>query len=157
MQPAKKSVFRELDGEVDQLWAEAVAYWRIGEPLYLTGALADAAAEEQESHREVSPREGAIAEFLCRQVPADWSKWPQQRRMIFWNGGTVGETVSLVGRDRICVQEVWCEALGGDLKLMKYSDAQEINEIIARTPGWKKEKKAMRFGPYGPQKGFTKV
>ena len=77
--------------------------------------------------------------------------------MIFWNGGTVGETVSLVGRDRICVQEVWCEALGGDLKLMKYSDAQEINEIIARTPGWKKEKKAMRFGPYGPQKGFKKV
>ena len=157
VQPAKKSVFHELDGEVDQLWAEAVAYWRIGEPLYLTGDLADAAAEEQESHREVSPCEGAIAEFLCRQVPADWSKWPQQRRMIFWNGGTVGETVSLVGRDRICVQEVWCEALGGDLKLMKYSDAQEINEIIARTPGWKKEKKAMRFGPYGPQKGFTKV
>lgn len=151
-----KSVFTQLDGEVDQLWAEAMARWRLGEPLYLEGALALAAAEEQEDHRETSPREGQIREFVGRQVPKDWSKWSLDRRRIFWNGTTAGD-IELVDRDRVCAQELWCEALGGNLKDMKYGDAQELNDIMAGLGGWKKAKKAIRCGPYGPQKGFEKV
>ena len=148
-----KSVFTQLDSEVDQLWAEAVTYWRLGEPLYLTGALALDAMKEQEDHREASPREGLIAEFVARQVPRDWSKWPLDRRRFFWNSTMTGE-LELVDRDRVCAQEVWCEALNGNLKDMKYSDAQEINDILAGLEGWKKAKKALRCGPYGPQRGF---
>lgn len=65
--------------------------------------------------------------------------------------------LELVDRDRVCAQEVWCEALNGNLKDMKYSDAQEINDILAGLEGWRKAKKALRCGPYGPQKGFEKV
>lgn len=154
--PPTKNVFVQLDSEVDQLWAEAVAYWRLSEPLYLTGAEAAAAAEEQEDHRETSPREGLIAEFISRQVPADWSKWDVNSRRIFWNGTMTGD-IALVDRERICAQEIWCEALAGNLKDMKYSDAQEINDILVGMAGWKKSKKTLRCGPYGPQKGFEKA
>ena len=152
-----KDVFNDLDGEVDQLWAEAVARWRLGETLYLPKELQATAEAEQEEHREASPREGIIEDFVNKQVPADWSKWPIDRRRLYWGGSIVGEKPELVPRDRVCALEVWCEALGGDAKQMKYSDAQEINDTIARLPEWERSKKAVRVGPYGPQKGLVKV
>lgn len=150
-----KNVFRDLDGEVDQLWAEAVARWKIGEPLYLSSELEALAREEQEEHRESSPREGMIQDFVTRQVPADWSKWDRSRRQTFWNGGIAGD-LPLIDRDRVCALEVWCEALGGDPKAMKYTDAQEINDTVAQIPEWERSKKTVRFGTYGPQKGFVR-
>ena len=155
-QPATKNVFRDLDEERDQLWAEAVVRWRLGEPLYLSGDLEEAARAEQERHRETSPREGLIQEFVGRRVPEDWSRWELDRRRMFWGGGVAGD-VPLVERDRVCALEIWCEALGGDPKQMKYLDAQEINETVAGIPGWERSKKAIWFGKYGAQKGFIKT
>lgn len=158
VQPHVKTVWTDLtDQTVDQLWAEAVALWRLGEPLYLTGEAADIARAQQEDHRERSPREGIIQDFVERPVPRDWSKWDLSRRRAFWGGGMVLPTgEDTVPRDRVCALEVWCEALNGDSKYMKYRDAQEINETIAAMPGWKRSPKAMRAGYCGVQKGFVR-
>ena len=37
LRPSVKSVWNDLDNELDQMWAEAMVLWRIGEPLYLAG------------------------------------------------------------------------------------------------------------------------
>lgn len=150
-----KSVWRDLDSEIDQLWAEAVMRWQLGEPLYLSGAVEDAAKEKQEEHREASSREGIVHEFLDRQVPEDWSKWSLDKRRMFWSGCVQGN-VNLVARDRVCALEVWCEAFGGNIKEMKNTDTRELNSIMAAASGWKKSDKALRFGPYGPQRGFMR-
>lgn len=152
---ATKSVWSDLDKERDQLWAEAVTYWRLGEPLYLAGELAEAAKAQQEDHREVSAREGLILDFLERPVPVDWSRWDQNRRRMFW-GGTVAGELELVPRDRVCALEVWCELFEGTKKDMKNSDTAEINAIIAAAAGWKKTPKPLKYGYYGPQRGFIK-
>lgn len=154
-QAATKSVWRDLRNEVDQLWAEALMYWRLGEPLYLSGEVEVAAKEQQEEHREVSAREGLIRDFLEREVPVDWSGWDLNQRRVFWNGTSTGE-IQTVARDRVCALEIWCEVFDGSKKEMRYSDAQEINSIIAATPGWGKAKQAMRVGPYGRQRGWIK-
>ncbi|MEG0944828.1 MAG: virulence-associated E family protein, partial [Angelakisella sp.] len=156
LQPTSKSVFKDLDGEVDQLWAEAVMRYRMGEPLYLSGDVEKAAKEEQESHREQSPKEGLIREFVERQVPVDWNRWALDRRRIFW-AGAVSDELPLVPRDRVCAVEVWVEALGGEARFFKYSDASEINGVLAEIEGWQRSKKAVRCGCHGPQKGFEKV
>ena len=153
-----KSVWRDLDPEIDQLWAEAYVRWQAGEPLYLSGAIAEAAKEKQEEHREASSREGIVREFMERPVPDDWSKWPLDKRRMFWGGVTMGgDSPHLVPRDRICALEVWCEAFNGSIKEMKNADTRELNAIMAATPGWQKTGGTLRFGPYGTQRGFTKT
>ena len=153
-----KSVWRDLDPEIDQLWAEAYVRWQAGEPLYLTGAIEEAAKAKQEEHREASSREGIVREFMERPVPDDWSKWPLDKRRMFWGGVTMGsDSPHLVPRDRICALEVWCEAFGGSIKEMKNTDTRELNAIMAATPGWQKTGGTLRFGPYGAQRGFTKT
>ena len=153
-----KSVWRDLDPEIDQLWAEAYVRWQAGEPLYLTGAIEEAAKAKQEEHREASSREGIVREFMERPVPDDWSKWPLDKRRMFWGGVTMGsDSPHLVPRDRICALEVWCEAFNGQIKELKNADTREINAIMAATPGWQKTGGTLRFGPYGTQRGFTKT
>ena len=153
-----KSVWRDLDPEIDQLWAEAYVRWQAGEPLYLTGAIEEAAKAKQEEHREASSREGIVREFMERPVPDDWSKWPLDKRRMFWGGVTMGsDSPHLVPRDRICALEVWCEAFGGSIKEMKNTDTRELNAIMAATPGWQKIGGTLHFGPYGTQRGFTKT
>jgi hypothetical protein len=149
-----KSVWRDLDNELDQLWAEAFVRWQAGEPLYLSGAIEEDAKSKQEEHRETSSREGIVREFLDRKVPEDWSRWPIDKRRMFWAGTVQGE-VNLINRDRICALEIWCEAFGGALKEMKNTDTREINAIIAATPGWKKSAGTLHFGTYGTQRGFV--
>ena len=149
-------MWRDLDAEIDQLWAEAFVRWQAGEPLYLAGAIEDAARAKQEEHREASSREGIVREFLAREVPEDWSKWPLDRRRTFWSGGAQGD-IKLVPRDRVCALEIWCEAFGGNIKEIKNADTREINNIVAATVGWKKAMSVLHFGPYGTQRGFMKI
>lgn len=156
VQPHTKSVFQDLDGERDQLWAEAVALWKAGEPLYLAPELEAAAREAQEDHREVSPREGIIRDFVERKIPEDWSTWSRVQRQAYWSGGIKGG-VKLVDRERVCALEVWVEALNGDVKNMKYLDAKEINSVINEMPGWERAKNPVRLGAeYGKQRGFIR-
>lgn len=151
-----KGVFTHLDSEIDQLWAEAVTYWRLGEKLYLTGSALKAAESEQEIHRESSAREGIILDYLAKKVPADWQKQSLDSRRIFLSGHSNVDEQALIQRDKVCALEVWCEALGGDVKSMRRQDAVEINSIIAAAGEWKKQKQAIKFGYAGAQKGFIR-
>jgi putative DNA primase/helicase len=154
--PTKK-VWGDLDNEVDQLWAEAVMRWRMGETLYITGELEDTAKERQESHRERSAREGVVLDFIERQVPEEWNSWALDKRKMFWGGSFVEtNSLTLAPRDRVCALEVWCEALDGRQKDMTYTDAVEINGILENAPGWVRSKKSIRCGYCGVQRGFVR-
>lgn len=152
-----KSVFTELEPIVNQVWAEAVVYWKLGEKLYLDGEVKDYAVKEQEAHMEINAREGIIREFVSRKVPPDWNKRNLQQRKAFWANdfGQAEKSDELVQRDKICALEVWCEALGGDVKLLRKSDTREINDILSSISGFIKADKPMRFNQdYGLQRGY---
>ena len=149
----KKSVFEHLDGEIDQIWAEAVMRWRMGETLHLTGELEEEAKRQQELHRETDPWEGIVSEFIERKVPPDWLKRSLDDRKLFWSGEFGRYEGELVARDRICAQEIWLEALGGDKRGLRRAEALRINGILDQLPGWKKLNDAYRFGPHGRVKG----
>lgn len=153
---ARRSVWEDLPGAVDQLWAEAVVRWRMGEPLYLCGDLADHAQERQEAHRESGSREGLVLDWLERPVPAEWAKWDLNKRRAFWGGGMSTDGLELVQRDRVCALEVWCELLEKAPGDMKYNDAREINDTIMSIGGWTKTPGSIRFGYCGKQKGWTR-
>lgn len=155
VEPRLKTVWDNLDDEVDQIWAEAVMRWRLGESLFLTGAIEKAAQDEQEAHREVSSKEGIISDFVERPVPEDWLKWTLDKRRMYLNG-TVEGVQNLVKRDRVCALEIWCEAFGGQPRDFRYSESAEINEILRTLPGWEKTPSGLRFGYCGYQRGFRR-
>ena len=159
-QPHKLTVWRDLtDDVITQLWAEAKARWQSGEQLYLSGMVEEEAKLKQEEHREISVREGLIEAFVAKQVPADWQKWPIDRRRDFWSGATrtpEGEALELVDRDRISAVEVWCELFNGSIKDMKQADTREINAVLARLDGWRRCETVIRVGPYSVQRGFVR-
>ena len=150
-----KSIWEHLtEDEINQLWAEAVIRWRLGENLHLVGEVEADARAVQEEHRETSDMEGLILDFLEKPIPADWSKWSLEKRRMFINGeGNGGD--DLVPRNRICALEIWCEVYNGQPKDLPRSTAAEINDTIRNLPGW--EKCRVRFGYCGVQRGFQRV
>lgn len=156
--PAKKSVWQDLPREVDQIWAEAYAYWMLGEPLYLSKEIEEMAEEMQESHREMSGKEGMIRDFLEREIPADWDSYNLQQRRQYWNGNLrIPDNVGLIKRDKVCAMEIWTECFNGDPKFLKRIDSVEINNTLMTIKGWNRNKSSRRYGPYGTQKGFQRV
>lgn len=150
----KKDVWKDLPQEVDQIWAEAKAYWQIGEKLYMDGELAALAAEAQEDHREVSGLEGLIYDFLKTEVPENWDHMDIQARRMYLNGNTRVEHKRPL--DKVCAMEIWVECLGNPPGRIDKRDSREINAILEHAEGWKRMTSTGRFGPYGIQKGFKK-
>ena len=148
------NVWHDLTDEViAQIWAEAKARWQTGEQLYLTGEIEKQAQEAQEAHREASPKEGLIMDFVAREIPLDWQKWTIDRRRDWWAQATHGE-VETTPRSTISAIEVWCELYNGNQKDFKQTDTREINSILQKIPGLTRAKTNFLCGPYGKQRGF---
>ena len=155
---AKKSVWNDLPGEVDQIWAEAYCYWMLGEPLYLPKDVEKLAEEQQEIHREAYAKEGVIREFLDREIPQDWDSMPLMQRRQFYQGTLhLPEGAELVPRTKVCAAEIWQECFGSDLKYMGKRDSMEINSIMQCIKGWRRNRSSQRYGFYGTQRGFERV
>ena len=150
---AAKSIWSDLPRDVDQIWAEAVIRYHAGETLYMPPELEETAKEMQDGHRETNVREGMIRAFLEKKVPKNYPTMALRERQIFWSG-SLEDKGELIRRDRICALEIWCECLEGDPKLMKRSDAKEINLILENLPGVVRIEKTSRFGYCGVQRGF---
>ena len=151
-----KNIWSELPGEVDQLWAEAVYYWKQGEPLYMDTPELDAMAkDEQEQHREDNVKEGMIREFLEKPIPDNYDSLSLAARRMYWAGTAQCETTTR--RTKTCALEIWCECFGGDPRNMKRSDSRDINYILAGLPGWKRNKSRRRYGYCGVQRGFEVI
>ena len=111
---------------------------------------------EQEEHREHSPFEGMLAEWLERPIPKDWPSWDLQRRRMYWSGSMQGE-IETVPRRRVCVAEIWAEMLTGDPKTMQRRQAMEINAAMQTISGWEYMRTPRAFDLYGNQRGYKRI
>lgn len=151
----KKSVVHDLDQERDQMWAEAMLYWRLGEPLYLPPELEDVARQIQEDHRTRHPWEGMIEDYLAEEVPVDWMRWSITQRQVYRGGGMQYKGTK-EPRHRICAAEIWCELLNKQRGDMRQRDTREINSLLERVPGWESVGVREAGKPYGKQRCFDR-
>lgn len=149
----KKNVFRDLPQERDQVWAEAVAYWKLGESLHLSPELETLARVVQEEHRQRHPWEGLISDFLAQEVPRDWSNWDLGQRQMFYSGGARYEG-ELAPRQRVCAVEIWCEVLGKPKGDMQQRNTRELNGLLEILPGWENLGVRQAGKPYNKQRCF---
>lgn len=156
-EPTKK-VFDDLPNEVDQIWAEAVMNWRLGESLYLSGESKEISEAEQEAYKETSVKEGLVREFLEKEIPEDWYKRKlEDKKTFLYSNEVIPSEIKMVKRTKICAIEIWVECFGKDAGAIKRQDTVEINNILSNIKGWERFKTVQRFGEFGRQKGFKKL
>ncbi len=150
--------------EIDQIWAEALAKYRGGEQLILTGEVEQIAYDEQRDAMELDDREGIINDYLETLLPENWDSMDLYERKSFLAGQSEFGTEMPVGkvkREKVCVLEIWCECLGKDQSNLKRLDSYEIIGILKRIGGWESytgnKQGQTRFSIYGNQKTFCRV
>ncbi|WP_333638542.1 virulence-associated E family protein [Tissierella praeacuta] len=157
----KKSVFKDLKNEVDQIWAEAVEMYKSGHKLHLEGKEAEEAVKQQREHAEDSPKAGLIEEYLNRDYPINWDEMDLYERRSYLEDmdddfDTKASTHKMK-KDKTCVLEIWCELFKGEPKSLTPILSREINDILRTLDGWERSKGALRFGKlYGSQRAFTR-
>jgi len=160
--PRKKAPWDLDQATIDQIWAEAVEIWKAGEPLYLEGAAAAEAIEQQKAAMEADERLGLIREYLDRLLPADWETRTIAERQAYFQGGDFGQPEEgTIRRDRVCVSEIWCECFGRNLAAIKRFDMDEIHGLLRQIEGWERyagtQSGKLWFGPYGSQRAYVRI
>lgn len=128
----KKSVFRDLEGEKDQIWAEAVVRFRTGEPLYLTGDVQEEAEREQKARLIIDPWESIIEEYLQRKIPKDWFDRSIDSQKNYWTFNAE-DKIELTERDRICTSEILTVCLGIESKRQTSIDRKRVLDILRKS------------------------
>ena len=150
---ATKDIWKDLNNyEVNQIWAEAVKFYKAGEKLILSSKANELAKQEQESHTKHNPLEGIINEYLDMPVPDDWyDKDLYDRINYIRNAKKTGKP-----RDKISAIEVWCELLEGDKKDLTIQKSREITNLILKNGEWIRATTIRTGYLYGIQRGFKR-
>ena len=151
---ATKSIFDDLDNEIDQLWAEAYQIYLAGRPLFMSKEAEELARIEQDIHSEVDERRGLVMRFLDTKLPANWDTLDLYDRRDFLLGGLNVE--GKYTRDYVCVAEIWCECFGKDKTDMTRYNTRDINAIMKSLKGWEKCNTTKVFPIYGTQKYYAR-
>ena len=149
--------------DVDQIWAEAIERYRLGEELFLKGELAEEAVSQQRDAMEADDREGLVAEYLETLLPEDWEGMDLYQRRNFLSGSDFGDEtrVGTIRRNQVCNLEIWCECFGRLREAIRKSDSYEIEAILNKIGGWEKYtggKTGKKHVPlYGSQRVFVRT
>lgn len=144
--------------EVQQIWAEALYYYKNGEPLFLDRELEEFAVKEQREAMEMDDREGTVRDYLDMLLPANWGSMSLYERRNFINGSEFegSQAVGVNKRTRVCNMEIWCECFGKERGNLKRQDANEISVIMNSIEGWKRVEGKQRYSLYGLQRGYSR-
>lgn len=147
-----KSVWNDLDNEVNQLWAEAFQLFKDGETLYLSDEAERLARAEQSKHSETDERQGIIEDYLNARLPEGWASMDLLDRQDYLrNPKTKGSL-----RDYVCIAEIWCECLGKSKEDMNMYNTRDLNSIMKSLDGWDYHATTKNFGYYGKQKYYSR-
>ena len=145
----------------DQLWAEAVHYYKAGEKLYLDKEQAEALRSTQEEFSDESddPTKPLLREFLYMKLPTDWRVWDRQRRRAYINAADPLDAAGTEPRERFCIAEFLWERMGIDQgdKEYKYR-ARKISKLMTDFPDWQPISSTRHAEKmYGIQRGYRRA
>ena len=137
VQAPKLSVWDDLTPSmINQIWAEAVEYYREGERLFLPEALERVAAEEQAAHEENDDRNGIILKYLDMKLPAVWYGMSVIERRTYFEGMDEQTVPGTLQRDSVSAAEIWCEVFGKPQAEMTSHNTRFIHELLRDHPDY---------------------
>ena len=146
-----------LISDRNQLWAEAVEYWRQGEKLYLPSDLEAEARQRQSQYNDDNddPIRDMLTVYLDMKLPADWGAWELIRRRAYIRNPDPTDEIGVVLRDRVCAAEFICERMGRDMSDKEYRYiARKVCRLLEEL-GWEGPKMSRHAESiYGRQKAY---
>lgn len=145
----------------DQLWAEAVRYYKQGEPLYLSEELEAQAKQRQQDFNDDNddPIVAMLDKYLNTLLPVNWDTMDIQARRSYLRDPDPLQAEGTVKRDKVCAAEFICEQLGKDMadKDYKYL-CRRVSKMIGDRPEWERVSSTKHAAKlYGTQRGFRRV
>lgn len=145
----------------DQLWAEAVHYYKQGEPLYLSEELEAQAKQRQQDFNDDNddPIVAMLDKYLNTLLPVNWDTMDIQSRRNYLRDPDPLQAEGTVKRDKVCAAEFICEQLGKDMadKDYKYL-CRRVSKMIGDRPEWERVSSTKHAAKlYGTQRGFRRV
>lgn len=145
----------------DQLWAEAVHYYKLGEPLYLSEELEAQAKQRQQDFNDDNddPIVAMLDKYLNTLLPVNWDTMDIQARRSYLRDPDPLQAEGTVKRDKVCAAEFICEQLGKDMadKDYKYL-CRRVSKMIGDRPEWERVSSTKHAAKlYGTQRGFRRV
>ena len=149
-----------LTRDRDQLWAEAVHYYKQGERLYLSDELEAQAKQRQQEFNDDNddPIVAMLDKYLNTLLPVNWDTMDIQARRSYLRDPDPLQADGTELRERVCAAEFICEQMGKDMtdKDYKYL-ARRICKIIDGLPDWERISSTRHVQQlYGVQKGFRR-
>jgi predicted P-loop ATPase len=144
-----------------QLWAEAVHYYKLGEPLYLSEELEAQAKQRQQDFNDDNddPIVAMLDKYLNTLLPVNWDTMDIQARRSYLRDPDPLQAEGTVKRDKVCAAEFICEQLGKDMadKDYKYL-CRRVSKMIGDRPEWERVSSTKHAAKlYGTQRGFRRV
>ncbi len=145
----------------DQLWAEAVHYYKQGEPLYLSEELEAQAKQRQQDFNDDNddPIVAMLDKYLNTLLPVNWDTMDIQARRSYLRDPDPLQAEGTVKRDKVCAAEFISEQLGKDMadKDYKYL-CRRVSKMIGDRPEWERVSSTKHAAKlYGTQRGFRRV
>lgn len=145
----------------NQLWAEAVHYYKQGEPLYLSEELEAQAKQRQQDFNDDNddPIVTMLDKYLNTLLPVNWDTMDIQARRSYLRDPDPLQAEGTVKRDKVCAAEFICEQLGKDMadKDYKYL-CRRVSKMIGDRPEWERVSSTKHAAKlYGTQRGFRRV
>ena len=149
-----------LTRDRDQLWAEAVHYYKQGERLYLSDELEAQAKQRQQEFNDDSddPIVAMLTKYLDTRLPVTWDTMDVQARRSYLRDPDPLQADGTELRERVCAAEFICEQMGKDMtdKDYKYL-ARRICKIMDGLPDWERLSSTRHVQQlYGIQRGFRR-
>lgn len=147
-----KQISEQLNSEeVGQIWAEAVRLYKTGETLYLDKTVEKLAKQVQADHTEQHPWTSIVLEYLDTKLPKDWYEMDRYDRFLWLQDQKRIEEEGVQYRGKVCILEIWYEALG-KRDLIDVRSANTIRNILTMAKGWKEIQKVVKIRSYGSQR-----
>ena len=129
----KEKVFSGFTEELrGQVWSEALHYYKKGEELWLGDEIEKLARELQEQHREADPWENTINSYADTLWPTNWKDIDVRARYSFFAHPDELQSKGKVLRDKLTVEDIWVEALGGLEDRLDGQNSRRIREIMRK-------------------------
>jgi predicted P-loop ATPase len=157
---AQFDIWRDFtDHYRDQIWAEALHYYREGEDTFLHPEQEDMLHNFQGRFTDTFFEDltATIEEYLDTPLPQDWYARNKSRRVSYFRFDAGDDMIANMRRDKVCLEEIRAECLQGGKFNNRTITTNDLKQAIAKLPKWVEAPSTLRFGTgYGRHRGYTR-